>query len=207
MARARGPTDFGSSRYTLVAMLLHWAIALGILCLIAIGLAMTQLTLPPMLQFRLYQLHKSIGITVLLASVLRGLWRLGHSPPPLPAHLPRIERRAAVGMHRVLYGFLFGLPLTGWALVSVSPFNIPTVLYGVIPWPHLPVLATLHDKVSADAWLSRVHAYGAWILIALLAVHAGAALRHHLVLRDDVLSRMLPFPRRRADAKPQQEIS
>ena len=190
-------------------MLLHWVIALGILCLIVIGLVMTQLTIPQVLQFRLYQLHKSIGITVLLASVLRVLWRLGHRPPPLPAHLPRLERRAAEGMHLVLYGFLFGLPLTGWALVSASPFNIPTVLYGVIPWPHLPVLSTLHDKVSADAWLSKIHAYGAWLLIALLAVHVGAALRHRLVLRDDVLSRMLPPFRRRATtgSRSSQELS
>jgi len=182
-------------RYTDVAILLHWTMAIGILCLIAIGLVMTQLHITPMLQFKLYQLHKSIGITVLIVAVFRLLWRLGHMPPLLPASLPPIERRAAEIMHRILYGFLIGLPLTGWALVSVSPYNIPTVLYGWVPWPHLPVFSTLHDKVSADAVLSRVHVYGAWFLIALLAIHAGAALRHHFMLRDDVLSRMLPLAR------------
>lgn len=191
------------TRYSGVAILLHWAMALGILCLIAIGLVMTQLAVTPIWQFKLYQLHKSIGITVLVLAVFRLLWRLGHTPPPLPATMPALERRAAEGMHRLLYVFLFGLPLTGWALVSVSPYNIPTVLYGWIPWPHLPVLSTLHDKVLADAVLSKIHAYGAWVLIALLAVHAGAALRHHLILRDHLLSRMLPplRPNRRQEGR------
>jgi len=196
-----------TTRYTMVAILLHWVIALGILCLIVMGLVMTQLHISQMLQFRLYQLHKSIGITVLLAVVLRLLWRLGHAPPPMPASLPQLERHAAEGMHKLLYVFMFAMPLTGWALVSVSPFNIPTVLYGLIPWPHLPVLSTLHDKVAADALLSKIHAYGGWTLIALLAVHAGAALRHHFILRDTVLLRMLPLHRRPAAVLPQQEPS
>ena len=192
-------------RYTRIAMLFHWTMALGILSLIVMGLAMTQLTITPMLQFKLYQLHKSIGITVLFAAVLRILWRLAHRPPPAPVSLARVERNAAEGMHRLLYVFMFAMPLTGWAVVSVSPYNIPTVLYGLIPWPHLPILSTLPDKASADAILSNVHAYGGWILMALLAVHAGAALRHHFVLRDEVLVRMLPGWTQRRRLARQQE--
>lgn len=181
------------TRYTAVAVVLHWLIALAILGQIALGLAMTQLALPPMRQFQLYQWHKSIGITVLLLIVLRVLWRLGHRPPPLPLAMPAAERRAAAGVHLLLYALLLGLPLSGWAVVSASPFNIPTVLYGVLPWPHLPVLPDLHDKVPVEAVLKAVHAYGAWVLIALLALHIVAALRHALILRDDVLWRMLPI--------------
>ena len=73
-----------SERYTAVAMVLHWLIAIGILSLIGVGLAMTHLTLAPMLQFQLYQLHKSIGITVLLGVLLRILWRVFHQPPGCP---------------------------------------------------------------------------------------------------------------------------
>jgi cytochrome b561 len=84
------------------------------------------------------------------------------------------------------------MPLVGWALVSASPFNIPTVLYGVVPWPHLPIVTDLPNKAAVEAGLKLVHASGAWFLIALLVLHAGAALRHHFVLRDDTLRRMLP---------------
>jgi cytochrome b561 len=106
----------------------------------------------------------------------------------MPAH----ERAAASAAHGLLYLLLVGLPLTGWAVVSLSPFNIPTVLYGLVPWPHLPLASLLPDKASAEGALKLVHAYGAWLLTALLVLHVVAALRHHLILRDDVLHRMLP---------------
>jgi cytochrome b561 len=178
-------------------MLLHWLIAAAIFGQIALGLAMTRQGLPLMRQFQLYQLHKSVGITILLLVVLRVLWRLGHRPPPLPPAMPALERRAAGGAHLLLYALILGLPLTGWAVVSASPFNIPTVLYGVVPWPHLPVLPELHDKAPAEAALKAVHAYGAWVLIVLVAVHIAAAFRHAIVLRDGVLRRMVPQLRAR----------
>jgi cytochrome b561 len=180
-----------TTRYTSVAIMLHWLIALGILALIGIGLAMVHLPLAPLAQFRLYQLHKSIGITVLLAGLLRILWRIFHRPPPLPA-LPRLEKAAAEGMHTLLYVLMVLLPVTGWALVSVSPFNLPTVLYGLVPWPHLPVLSTLKDKPPVEAVMKLVHGKLGWLLLALVLAHAGAGLRHHFVLRDGVLRRMLP---------------
>ncbi len=181
-----------AGRYTRVAIGLHWLIAAGIFVLIALGLAMTQLKLPASTMFRLYQLHKSVGITVLLAVLARVAWRLGHPPPPLPAGLPAYERRAAGGTHLLLYVLMLFLPLTGWAMVSASPFNIPTVLFGVVPWPHLPVVSTLAHKAPVEAAFKAIHTYAAWALIALLALHTGAALRHHFVLRDGVLARMLP---------------
>ena len=179
-----------SERYTAVAIVLHWLIAIGILALIGVGLAMTHLTLAPMLQFQLYQLHKSIGITVLLGVLLRILWRVFHPPPALP-DMPRLEKAAAEGAHTLLYVLMVVLPLTGWALVSVSPFNLPTVLYGLVPWPHLPVLPQLKDKAPVEAVVKFIHGKLGWLLLALVVLHAGAALRHHLVLRDGVLRRML----------------
>jgi cytochrome b561 len=179
-------------RYSAVAILLHWASALGVLVLIGLGLTMTHAALAPLRQFQLYQWHKSVGITVLALTALRVLWRLTHRPPPHPAGMPARERRVAAAAHHLLYLLLVGLPLTGWAVVSLSPFNIPTVLYGIVPWPHLPLAALVPDPAVAEAVLKRVHALGAWFLAALLAVHVAAALRHHLLLRDDVLRRMLP---------------
>jgi cytochrome b561 len=181
-----------SQQYTSVAIILHWVMALGIFALASLGLVMTHLALSPMRLFQLYQLHKSIGITILLAAFLRLAWRLMNHPPALPVAMPAIERMAAAGGHLLLYVFLFALPLTGWALVSASVFDIPTILYGVVPWPHLPFFSTLADKGPVEALLKNVHAYGAWALIALVVAHGAAALRHHFILSDDVLLRMLP---------------
>lgn len=195
------PPRAASARYTWVAIALHWTIGLGILAMLAMGLAMVHAPLAPLLKFKLYQLHKSVGITILLAALLRLVWRFTHRPPPLPGGMPAWERGAAEGTHVLLYLLMIGMPLVGWALVSVAPLNIPTVLYGVLPWPHIPLTAWFGwSKAAASPVLTFLHAYGAYLLIALLALHAGAALRHHLVLRDDVLRRMipgLPWPGRR----------
>ncbi len=191
---AASGTGQSSARYSAVAILLHWLIAAGIAALIVIGLMMTHLTrqLSQMDVFRLYQLHKSIGITVLLLVAVRVLWRLTHRPPPLPTHMPAAEKQAAHGLHGLLYALMIGMPLVGWAVVSSSPFNLPTVLYGLIPWPDLPVLPHLAGKAAVSGVLARVHAYGGWIMTALILVHIGAALRHHLIKRDPVMGRMIP---------------
>jgi cytochrome b561 len=185
-------------RYTAVAILLHWLIALGILALIVIGLLMTQWpgAIGPMETFKLYQLHKSIGITVLLLAVMRILWRFTHKPPALPTEMPAVEKGAAHGLHWLLYVLMLGLPLTGWAVVSSSPFNLPTVLYSLIPWPDLPVLPHLANKAAVSHALGWLHAYGAWILIGLLVVHFAAVFRHHIIKRDGILLRMMPGRRR-----------
>jgi len=179
------------SRYDAVAITLHWVIALGILALIIMGLSMTHLGLAPLAKFQLYQLHKSIGITVLLAVLLRILWRLSHRPPPLPA-MPPLEKAAAEGTHGLLYVLMLIIPLSGWALVSVSPFNLPTVLYGVVPWPHLPVFPDLANKAAVETVVKFIHGKLAWLLTAVILLHAAAALRHHFLLRDRILARMLP---------------
>lgn len=181
-------------RYTAVAILLHWLIALGILALIVIGLIMTQLqaAIGPMETFKLFQLHKSIGITVLLLAVVRILWRFANKPPSLPVHMAKVEKQAAHGLHWLLYVLMFGLPLTGWAVVSASPFNLPTVLYNLVPWPDLPVLPHLANKAAVSHLLGWVHAYASWGLIGLLLVHVAAVFRHQIVKRDGTLLRMMP---------------
>ncbi len=181
-------------RYTAVAQALHWLLALALTGIVILGLVMAHVKLAPAIQFKMFQLHKSIGITILVLAVLRLLWRLTHRPPPLPADMPPLEKGGAHAAHVVLYLLMIGLPLIGWALVSISPLNLPTVLYGLVPWPHLSVLAGLPrpDKVYWEPVVQAMHAYGAYALIALVALHALAALRHHFILRDDILQRMLP---------------
>lgn len=180
------------ARYTVVAVILHWLMALGIFALVVLGPVMVHVQMPLSRRFTLYQLHKSIGITILLAAVVRLAWRVLHKPPALPSHMPRLEKSAAKAGHLALYSLLFVLPVSGWASVSASVLDLRTYLYGVVPWPQLPVLSTLTDKAPVEAVLKSVHRFGAWTLIAVVAGHAAAALRHHFIKQDDVLSRMLP---------------
>ena len=179
-------------RYGRVAIGLHWLSAAAVFALLGLGWWMTALPNGATLKFVLFQWHKSVGVTVLLLSLMRLAWRLAHRPPPLPAAMPDWERRAALLGHASLYGLLFILPLTGWAVVSTAAYNIQTLLYGVVPWPHLPVLPTLAAKAKVNAVAVMAHKAEVWALVGLLAVHVGAALRHHWVGHDDVLTRMLP---------------
>jgi cytochrome b561 len=187
-------------RYDAVAVILHWVMALGVFALIGVGLAMKHIDLPKLRVFQLYQLHKSIGVVILLLAAVRLAWRLTHRAPPLPAAMPALERKAAPAGHVLLYLFLLGLPLSGWALASASPLNIPTVIFGLWSWPHIPFLADLPDKAPVAAALKLVHAYGAYALIAVLLGHIGAALRH-AVKGDVPLSRMALFGARATGEK------
>ena len=182
------------SRYGMVAITLHWVIAIGILMLIGMGLIMDHVSLDPMCVFQLYQLHKSIGITVLMLVCLRVGWRLTHAAPPLPDSMPVRERQMAHLAHLALYGLQVILPLSGWAMVSVSVLGIPTVLFGTVPWPDLPVLATLQNKGPVEAVLKGFHHWAAWTLAVLIILHVAAVLRHVFILRDSVSGRMLPWP-------------
>jgi len=181
-----------ATRYHPFAILLHWLTALAIVALFALGWIMVNLQTGSSLQFALFQWHKSVGFTVLALAVIRLGWRAAHPAPPLPEAMADWEKLAARLGHLGLYALTVALPLTGWAMISTSRFNIPTLLYGMIPIPHLAILADSPDKAAIHHLAEELHEAAAWGLAALLTVHIGAALRHHLVLKDDILRRMLP---------------
>jgi cytochrome b561 len=184
------------TRYGLVAMLLHWLIALAVLAMLALGFVMGEVREGSALQFQLFQWHKSIGITILLLTVLRLTWRLMNRQPPFPPTMRPWERALARATHFGFYVLLFALPLSGWAMVSTSPLGIPTLLYGVVPWPNLPWAARAENPEALEATLSEAHELLAFGMIALLVLHVAGALRHHFLLHDTVLRRMLPLPER-----------
>ena len=195
------PARAPRSTYSSVAIALHWLIALGVLT--NIGLAWYFGTLKGAEAIAPIQLHKSIGITVLLLTLIRIGWRLTHAAPPLPDTMQTWEKWAAKATHFVFYLLLLGLPLSGWAMVSASPLIKvhPTVLYGVVPWPTFPALPTDPDRLHATRkLLNRTHELLGWVAYATITLHVAAALKHHLIDRDDVLSRMIPFLRRKAAA-------
>jgi cytochrome b561 len=185
------------TRYSAGAMLLHWLIA-GLLVLnIWFGWRMGNLK--GLAQFDVFQLHKSVGVTVLLLSLLRLGWRLLHRTPAWPPSMTLLERRAAGAVHWMLYAFMFMVPLTGWVIVSASAYNLPTILFKTLPWPHL---GFVHDLPTAtrkilDDRFTAMHAWLAWSLLASVAVHVTAALKHHFWDGDDVMMRMVPLLRKR----------
>jgi cytochrome b561 len=177
-------------RYGAVATTLHWLIAAAIIFQLMLGLWMTSLLDTDPLKFSRYQLHKSIGLTILVLSVARLLWRLINVVPPLPQHMPMWERWAAHASHFLLYTLMIMLPLSGWARVSTDPIGIPTLWFGAFEVPPMPGLTP--DEAITDA-LHETHELFGYAMIALLLVHVGAALKHHFWDRDTVFRRILPF--------------
>ena len=182
------------TRYGNVAIALHWLIALGVIANIALGLYFADLPRSDPDKFLLVQTHKSIGLTVLVLSLLRVGWRLMHPVPALPASMPLLMRVAARTTHFLLYVLIVAIPFTGWALVSSSPLGLPTLYFGQFSWPQLPWLVDLPraTKKLVSHEFGTIHVLLAWSAIVLVPIHILAALYHQFVRRDDVLARMLP---------------
>ena len=174
----------GTARYTRVAVLFHWTLAALLVGLLVSGVVMHKESVPN--RFAIYPWHKSFGILVLFLSVGRLAWRLGHRPPPEPPGMPRWQSAASKATHWAFYALMIAMPLLGWAMVSASPLPIPTVLFGVVPWPDLPLP---EGEAEAALW-KTLHSLGAKVFIALLVLHVAAALKHQYVDRDGLLGRM-----------------
>lgn len=194
-AAAPPPASASQQRYTAVAIALHWTIAAAIVGLIGVGWFMETIsfdTLEGRMQYQaIVQLHKSFGITVLLLSVARIVWRLMNPPPPEPP-MPGWQAFAANTVHILFYGLMIVMPLTGW-IVASSSSAFETRYFGLFD-ARLPVLPDLprDSRESIEAAASSVHSLLAWVIIGLLALHVGAALKHHFVDRDGLLARMAP---------------
>ncbi len=180
-----------SNRYTNVAIILHWLIAAAIIFQMVLGWRLGDAP-KGATTYALFQLHKSIGFTILFLSLARLAWRFMHTPPALPSHMKAWEKTASHLVHISFYVIMIGLPMTGWLLVSTSKINIPTVLFGVMPMPHLPFLselavttkATLNDAAGAG------HGLLSLLTCLLLLLHVGAVLKHQVIVKDDVFARM-----------------
>lgn len=181
-----------SARYTTVAITLHWLIALAIVGMIFGGWYMSDLPDGAPGQYFLYQMHKSIGITILLLTVARIIWRAMNPPPPLPEDMNGLEKTASHLVHVGFYGLMIVMPLTGWLYSSVSiKLDVPTVLFGLISWPDVPFVSGLKTEAGSGV-VNFIHSKLAWVALGLLALHVAGALKHEFSAEEGVLKRMLP---------------
>lgn len=177
--------------YSRPAIALHWLIALIIFVSFPVGLYMVDLPLSPA-KLKIYSYHKWAGVTVLILALVRVMWRATHAAPPLPASMPHWQQALAGATHILLYGLMLAIPVSGWLMSSALGFQ--TVYFGVLPIPDL----IAKNKLLGEQ-LKFVHMFLNYTLAALVVTHVAAALKHHLVDRDDVLTRMLPLLRRKQE--------
>ena len=176
-------------RYTTSAIALHWMVAALIFCAFPLGLYMSDLKLSP-LKLQLVSYHKWLGVTIFLLVLVRLIWRATHTPPALPASIAAWQQRTAHALHHLLYALMLGIPVSGWLMSSAK--GVPVVYLGLLKLPDL----VGKNKALGNA-LETLHASLNYALLALVLLHIAAALKHQFVDRDDTLSRMLPFLKRK----------
>lgn len=176
------------STYTGIARSLHWLVGLGMLATFGVGIYMSDLPFSPA-KLQIYSWHKWAGVTLFLLSVLRLAWRLTHQPPGAVAGMPAWQHAAAEWMHRLLYVLMLAIPLSGWLMSSAKGFQ--TVYFGILPLPDL-----IAKNVALSEILEKVHGSLNLLMVTMVALHAAAAIKHHIIDRDEVLVRMLPFLKR-----------
>lgn len=179
------PSRSSPTRYGAVAQALHWLIA---------ALIVTQFVLANLAddlpvgahKLALLARHKSFGMTVLMLTILRLLWRLKNPPPGLPAGMTPLERMLARTAHMAFYVLLFAMPLTGWLMSSAKNYSVSW--FGLFTWPNL-----IGKSEPAFDLLRSTHDILSGVLFAIAVLHVLAALKHHFWNKDDVLLRMLPL--------------
>jgi len=166
-----------------ITRVFHWGMLAVFAAIIPLGWYMTELP-PGVHKLRLYALHKSIGLTLLGLALLRLGWRACEHRPVLPP-MPPWQARAAGTVHAVLYALMFTIPLSGWLYNSAAGF--PLRWFGLV---NLPALAASNPALKSLA--HAIHHAAVWVLLALVALHAAAALKHHFADRDRTLALMVP---------------
>lgn len=175
-----------ATRYDRVASLLHWLIGIALLGQIAFGFLLDEIA-PRGTPARgaVINLHKSLGLVLGAAIVLRLLWRLWHRPPAWPAGMSERQRSAARLGHRVLYACMLVMPASGYIASNFSKHGIKLFGTPLAPWgPDLPIVYSAFNLL---------HLATAWVFTALIAGHIVVAFKHAFVDRDAIFARIAPW--------------
>lgn len=194
---------FGTNRYTKTAVVLHWLIAIAIFGMFALGWFMTDLPKegPKQIAYDLFDwgiytwqlaeeasprtfyfnLHKSIGITILALIIIRIMWRIFHKPPPLLSSYKTWERKLATGTHHLLYLLMVALPVSGLIMATYSKYGVK--------WFGLSFIKGL-DNTPMRKVFEEAHELIGVIILVMLILHIVGALKHKFIDKDDTLKRM-----------------
>ena len=177
------------NRYSTVSLVLHWLIA--VLVVTQIGLIWAHEATEGPISREFVNIHKSVGLSILVLTLVRLGWRIANPAIPLPLEMPRWQKLLARTNHVLFYVLLIAMPLVGWAASSAAGRDI--VWFGLFEWPLLPIGGG--RETAGD--LMDVHEAAAKLLIFLVVLHIVGALKHQFIDRDNVLHRMIPLiPRR-----------
>ncbi|MGZ5195955.1 MAG: cytochrome b [Ramlibacter sp.] len=179
--RATPPVTAG---YAPTAKALHWLIVALVLSQFVVSALMPDIG-PHAEPGTLVDLHFSLGLSILALMALRLAHRLLHPVPPEAAEAPAWERGVAKATHAIFYFVLLVGPFLGWA--SASSHRLPVTFFGLFTLPALAAPRTRWANTAGD-----IHTFAMWTLLAIITLHAAAALYHHFVRHDTVLRRMLP---------------
>ena len=174
-----------ASRYDKVAMALHWLIGFALMGQIVFGFLLDDLV-PRGTPARadVINLHKSCGVVLGVAILVRLLWRWRHRPPTWPSSMKRWQQNAARVGHWVLYGCMIAMPSSGYVASNFSKYGIRFFGHSWPAWgPASP---------PVYAFFNGMHVATAWLLSILIVGHVAVALKHAWVDRDGVFARMWP---------------
>jgi cytochrome b561 len=176
-----------SDRYTQTAIWLHWIIAILILFLLFPGEDLIRTSPGSELSGWQPTLHASLGMLVLVFSVLRLVWRVANPPPPLPVAMPAWQIRVSHVMHWTFYALMIFMPLTGW--LALSPYGAERVSPEAVTFFNLFSLYLMPDL---GEWTGEAHELSGKLMQLLLVLHVLAALKHQFWDKDGMLRRMSP---------------
>ena len=173
-----------SRRYGIISISLHWIFAIAVYAMFGLGLWMVTLSYYDGWYHQAPELHKSIGVLLMMGLVIRVIWRHISPPPAAPKTHSKFTRISAVAAHMTLYALLFALLISGY-LISTAEGK-PISVFGIFDVP-----ATLADAGSQADIAGVIHLWLAWSVVILSVLHGLAALKHHFIDKDDTLKRML----------------
>jgi cytochrome b561 len=174
-------------RYHAFVIILHWLMALCFILMLASGIAMEEFITDKSLKFKMFQWHKSVGVLLLISFSFRVLARFMFKVPKLPKEFSKKDQRLAHFGHLALYFFMVALPLSGWVMVSSSVFGLPTVVFDIFTWPHVPGIA---GNEGINGFSRGGHKYMGYAFIAMIVLHIAAVVLHLKKEKINLLKRM-----------------